>query len=474
MRSSQTFLSTSPSPCRPILKDLERPRQYHERLKELPKLKYCTPRLHKSKASDEKLTFRSCNLYGTSKDPPNVERHLMLGRRKIKPLKSMLGPLTMVRKPISNPVEQEVAAHGHLTKAELKQIAPDGGAVSNKRHTFQKRTRQVFEHDKVAREERRREANPWVLENGEGKEELRGVVEQGSRARYVALTMRKNGGFDVRLINRLYNFDPPPKYHVPNAAESEALLNAKKIDMDKWFSKMNATSEASGPKVKAVERGDELRSKDKKKDADDADELDYDEDFQDDEEMGLDDEYEETKEVGERNRKRQSRLNPASSSSNSSNDDSDQEAISKDDHTVKRLKKMVGVDDGSSSDEDEAPKTVIRKLEIPVSGKALAKKETQKVAKSLPKKEAPIAAPAQSNSLPGRSDNLDPKLLTPHDIAMIIKNHPNITMRDLALKLKLNLVKWSSEQKTKFMEMLYTVVYKPKDSPILQLHKAYQ
>ncbi|KAJ9049779.1 transcription factor IIF subunit tfg1 [Entomophthora muscae] len=357
------------------LRKYERPRQYYEQVKLLPKLPYKPPVLLPVKRTDLRLKAKIYALRGTQRDSPGTERHVMqvIGT-KIKKIATLPRPLQLKRKKVAEYADlvdpDEDTKPGALTSAELKKIAPDGGAASNKRFQFKKKTRQIFEHDAKAREQRQREANPWVLESDIGsatpKEELRGTVEGGSTARYVALVHSKQGGFTVRPLKRIYNFQPRPTYHIPTAEETEALLNAKKkVNMDKWFAltKNKAGSKdddayADDSRFTTVEKDDDDEEGRGGGGADDIEDLDFDEDFQDDEEMGLDSVYEDTKENEDRLKQKQKRLNPTSEST-----DEDEPKNKKTDSSVKKLKRMVKTEGAidSDSDSDSEPDAPVKK-----------------------------------------------------------------------------------------------------------------
>lgn len=464
------------------LRKFERPRQYYDQVKLLPKLPYKAPVLLPVKNSKESLKAKVYALRGSSRDPPLIERHVMQTfGTKLKKINTLPLPLQLKRKIVADPSElagnEEDTKPGALTSAELRRIAPDGGGAGNKRFQFKKKTRQIFEHDSKARELRQREANPWVLESDASsatpKEELRGTVEGGSTARYVALIHSKNGGFTVRPIKRIYNFQPRPTYHIPTAEETETLLNAKKkVNMDKWFALTRTRPGAEDgyneeSSFNAVER-DEVDEDEPRAGADDIEDLDFDEDFQDDEEMGLESVYEDTKENEEKLKKKQKRLNPTSDSTDE--DEADKKPT---DSSVKKLKRMVKTGDANDSDSDSnsEPDAPIKKMEVPVDPKLKPKikpvVKPSSSAQSGKPHQAPIAATKPQTDADSQND------LTPQFVAMTVKKNPGITMKDLIKKLGLNTLKISSDEKKKVINMLNAVLQKPKNGEPLQLHSDY-
>lgn len=468
------------------LRQFERPRQYHEQLKLLPKLPYKPPVILPVKRTDLRLKAKVFALRGSARDPPGIERHVMqaFGAR-LKKISALPRPLQLKRKKVPDyagfDATEDELKPGALTSAELKRIAPDGGAASIKKFQFKKKTRQVFEQDAKTRELRLREANPWVLESDTNspnpKEELRGTVEGGSTARYVALVYSKQGGFTIRPIKRIYNFEPRPNYHIPTAEETEALLNAKKkVNMDRWFAltkpRLGGKEEEGyheDANFNAVEKEDG-EDEEETRGGDDVEDLDFDEDFQDDEEMGQDSAYEETKENEERLKKKQKRLNPASESS-----DEDAQAKKPTDSSVKKLQRLVkpegAIDSDSDVDSDLEQGAPIKKMELPVEPKVKPKLNLKPVVKS---------AAAQSEKLPpnaaapkSRVATDSPEWLNPQFVATTVKQNPGITMKDLIKKLGLNNQKISTEQKKSVINMLNSVLIKPKLGEPLQLHSDY-
>ncbi|KAI0219161.1 transcription factor IIF subunit tfg1 [Massospora cicadina] len=444
------------------LRKFERPRQYHEQLKLLPKLPYKPPVILPAKKSDLRLKAKVFALRGSARDPPGIERHVMqaFGAR-LKKISALPRPLQLKRKKVADyagfDANEEEVKPGALTSAELKRIAPDGGAASIKKFQFKKKTRQVFEQDTKARELRLREANPWRSSGEWLKEAL----------------LR-----DTLLW--IYNFEPRPNYHIPTAEETEALLNAKKkVNMDKWFA---LTKTRTGDKEEenyhddtkfnAVEKEDGEDEEEARGGGDDVEDLDFDEDFQDDEEMGQDSAYEETKENEERLKKKQKRLNPASESS-----DEDAQTKKPTDSSVKKLKRMVKTEDALDSDSDlgsdsdfeqDAP---VKKMELPVEPKIKPKLNLKPVVKPAPtpsEKLPPTAAPPKP-----RVTSDSPEWLNPQFVATTVKRNPGITMKDLIKKLGLNTLKISPDQKKGVINMLNSVLLKPKPGEPLQLHSDY-
>ncbi|KAJ2579229.1 transcription factor IIF subunit tfg1, partial [Coemansia sp. RSA 1836] len=96
-------------------------------------------------------------------------------------------------------------------KADINLIADRGGARSNKRNLFKKRTKQVYFADEEKRRLDIEEARPWVLEDDDEKEVWTGSLEGGQNSAYVLFVLTDDG-FKVVPVDRWYKFTPKLKY----------------------------------------------------------------------------------------------------------------------------------------------------------------------------------------------------------------------------------------------------------------------
>ncbi|KAI0240955.1 hypothetical protein L0F63_007014, partial [Massospora cicadina] len=403
----------------------------------------------------KELTFRERTIRGTKPSAPGVNCHVMICRGgKDKRIKDMPGPLTLVREappePSGSQIKSDGATSKNRIKAEMANRSPSGGADINKCINSDKRAYNNYGRDLEAPQQSQEETLSWVLKNAQGEEELRGKVDWGSQCRYMAMGIVPGVGFRLYPIKRHCSFDHPSVYRAPTLKAIEAFLNRKLTKATNCHE--NEVKEDDEDKLKAVDGVDDNK---KRPDTEEADDLDYEEDFQDDDEM--DETREEVKEVGGSNRKRQICKDHASSESSS--EDSVKKAMEAD-HSIKRLKRMVRSEVSSSSDEEfSRPKITIRKLELPLPTKETAdKRELSQKSKKV------------SNVFP---TPVDPGTMTCEEVAAVIKSNPGINMRGFIQKVKLAHLKWDHEKRAKFMALLGSVAYTPKDSDILYLREPY-
>ncbi|KAJ2360119.1 transcription factor IIF subunit tfg1, partial [Coemansia sp. RSA 2607] len=121
-------------------------------------------------------------------------------------------------------------------KADMSLIADVGGARSNKKNLFKKRTKQVYFADEEKRRLDIEEARPWVLEDDDDKEVWSGSLEGGQKAAHVLFVLAENG-FKVVPVDRWYKFTPKQQFKTLTLEEAEAeLQRAHKAEShDRWM-----------------------------------------------------------------------------------------------------------------------------------------------------------------------------------------------------------------------------------------------
>ncbi|KAJ2828453.1 transcription factor IIF subunit tfg1 [Coemansia sp. 'formosensis'] len=121
-------------------------------------------------------------------------------------------------------------------KVDINLIADRGGARSNKRNLFKKKTKQVFFADEEKRRLDIEEARPWVLEDDDEKEVWTGSLEGGQSSTYVLFVLTDDG-FKVVPVDRWYKFTPKLKYKTLTLDEAEEeLKRAQKSEaQDRWI-----------------------------------------------------------------------------------------------------------------------------------------------------------------------------------------------------------------------------------------------
>ncbi|KAJ2721618.1 transcription factor IIF subunit tfg1 [Coemansia sp. Benny D115] len=130
----------------------------------------------------------------------------------------------------------EVVQREERPKADINLIADVGGARSNKKNLFKKRTKQVYFADEEKRRLDIEEARPWVLEDDDEKEVWTGSLEGGQMSTYVLFVLTEDG-FKVVPVNRWYKFAPKLKYKTLTLDEAEEeMKRARKVDAhDRWI-----------------------------------------------------------------------------------------------------------------------------------------------------------------------------------------------------------------------------------------------
>ncbi|KAI9294080.1 hypothetical protein K502DRAFT_366169 [Neoconidiobolus thromboides FSU 785] len=325
------------------LSKFQRPRGYYEQLKADPELvapPYEEPKLIGSKPKLG-LTVRKKKLYSDKPTPDGIGRHVMQ-IRNADDIKDLEAPLKLIRKEVRLYAEKTKEELAEIAKNEAKNLGTGGGANAkggasqggtgyNKQNMFKKKTIQIFEHDKEAREIKLREALPWVVADANGIEHLKGKHDEEEDIRYIALIKGKNGRTYIKKVDRIYNFTyrPPTSeltleqkenlIRVRNKTKKGGSLKSKIGDALKSMLKKDKESDVTASafggynplKLKTV-HGAQNYSDFNNGRGEDMEEVDYDEDFQDDDEgVAADDIDEDTKAFEDRVKKSQQRLNPA-------------------------------------------------------------------------------------------------------------------------------------------------------------------
>jgi len=118
-----------------------------------------------------------------------------------------------------------------MVDAEGKPIHGDGTPGSSKgkngtgtKRRFQKKTKQVFKEPEDARQLRKEERYPWVMEDATGKEVWVGKIEDSKAKPHAFFMPASNNTFKFVPANRWYKFQKKPSYYIPNLEEAEALV----------------------------------------------------------------------------------------------------------------------------------------------------------------------------------------------------------------------------------------------------------
>ncbi|KAK9320064.1 hypothetical protein V1517DRAFT_310164 [Lipomyces orientalis] len=182
-------------------------------------------------------------------------------------------------------------------KSELDKVAPEpeasvapDGQRRSKKHGFQKKTRQVYAGDVNERKLRYEEYYPWLVEDFDGKNTWVGNYEAAQSDCYVLFVFDEDG-FKMVPAEKWYKFTPRNKYATLSLDEAEAMM-AKKSQPPRWLMKhLHPENEDDQvvvqPTRKRLRTVDSQQRAVRKREDDDADELDFDEEFADDEEAPI-------------------------------------------------------------------------------------------------------------------------------------------------------------------------------------------
>ncbi|KAJ8098792.1 hypothetical protein POJ06DRAFT_142305 [Lipomyces tetrasporus] len=181
-------------------------------------------------------------------------------------------------------------------KSELDKVAPEpeasvapDGQRRSKKHGFQKKTRQVYAGDVNQKKLRYEEYYPWLVEDFDGKNTWVGNYEAAQSDCYVLFVFDEDG-FKMVPAEKWYKFTPRNKYATLSLDEAEAMM-AKKSQPPRWLMKHlhpeNEDDQVAQPTRKRLRTVDSQQRAIRKREDDDADELDFDEEFADDEEAPI-------------------------------------------------------------------------------------------------------------------------------------------------------------------------------------------
>lgn len=264
------------------------------------------------------------------------------------------------------------------SNADAGLIAPHGGGAQSKKNLFKKKTRQVFiPLDPAARQLKKEEALPWVLEDYDGHNTWVGNVEAGqSKGQYMLFVFAEDG-FRVVPAHRWYKFQKKQQYKTLDfdQAEEEYQKNQKRDSGSRWLmKKLNPANplikeEDSKPtppprrKFRTVDNGprglfgdDDDEDRKPRRNADgEFEELDFEEEFADDEDgmMEANDE-EEAKELEEKIKREMRQANKTGEEAEIEEAEDQVEL----DNAGKEIKKVVRHLDRTAvydSDEDKNP-----------------------------------------------------------------------------------------------------------------------
>ncbi|EEQ40884.1 hypothetical protein CLUG_05012 [Clavispora lusitaniae ATCC 42720] len=304
------------------------------------------------------------------KDPQNIQFHLSreeMDKRRKNGIPAENQPQEVVYEDEDgNPIQ----------RADMSQVAPDGGARRHRRNLFKRKTKQVHMMDEKKRKLRYEEYYPWVLEDYNGKNVFVGSYEAGSSETTHVLFVFDKDGFKMVPAEKVYKFTPRNRYATLTLEEAEAKME-KNQSAPRWLMKhmdeddmrfrrngsfgapvtpsaMSSSSSGSRFRMKTVQGESAGNERDS-----DHDDLDFDEEFADDEEAPIMDGDEEENKLSEKKIKKEM-LKAAHFDGQSDVDDDDDdlndlfevEKSRKVDKEGKKLKKVLNKTEGGVYDSD--------------------------------------------------------------------------------------------------------------------------
>lgn len=318
------------------------------------------------------------------KDPQNIQFHLSREEMDKRRKEGLLG---------DHQVEEvyEDENGNPIERADMSQVAPDGGARRHRRNLFKRKTKQVHMMDEKKRKLRYEEYYPWVLEDYNGKNVYVGSYEAGSLETTSVLFVFDKDGFKMVPTEKVYRFTPRNRYATLTLEEAEAKMEKNQV-APRWLMKhmdeegtdlrfrrdgfgapvnplaLSSSSSGSRFRMRTVQGGSTLNDRDS-----DHDDLDFDEDFADDEEAPIMDGDEEENKLLEKKIKKEM-LKAAHFDGQldaDAEDDLDDlfevEKSRKVDKEGKKLKKVLNKTEGgvydSDNDEDLLPHVSLSDLE---------------------------------------------------------------------------------------------------------------
>ncbi|ODV80492.1 Rap30/74 interaction domain-containing protein [Suhomyces tanzawaensis NRRL Y-17324] len=265
------------------------------------------------------------------KDPRNIQ--FQLTRQEIDRRKKQLA-IDKANGVVHEPTEEELIAEDEAAiargeeprrypRADMSQVAPDGGARRSKKNIFKKKTRQISLVDDAKRKLRYEEYYPWVIEDYDGSNVFVGNYEAGASDTQHVLFVFDKDGFKMVPAEKVYKFTPRNKYATLTLEEAEAKME-KNSSVPRWLmkhmeeksiadntqdSRFRGSAPGNGIVAPAsTNNSRRLRtvlgggSNDRDSDHDD---LDFDEEFADDEEAPIMDGDEEENKLSERRVKKE-------------------------------------------------------------------------------------------------------------------------------------------------------------------------
>lgn len=304
------------------------------------------------------------------KDPQNIQFHLSreeMDKRRKNGIPAENQPQEVVYEDEDgNPIQ----------RADMSQVAPDGGARRHRRNLFKRKTKQVHMMDEKKRKLRYEEYYPWVLEDYNGKNVFVGSYEAGSSETTHVLFVFDKDGFKMVPAEKVYKFTPRNRYATLTLEEAEAKME-KNQSAPRWLMKhmdeddmrfrrnglfgapvtplaMSLSSSGSRFRMKTVQGESAGNERDS-----DHDDLDFDEEFADDEEAPIMDGDEEENKLLEKKIKKEM-LKAAHFDGQLDVDDDDDdlndlfevEKSRKVDKEGKKLKKVLNKTEGGVYDSD--------------------------------------------------------------------------------------------------------------------------
>ncbi|KAI9012834.1 hypothetical protein BC832DRAFT_548141 [Gaertneriomyces semiglobifer] len=204
-------------------------------------------------------------------------------------------------------------------KLDPTQIAPFGNAVRNRQNLFKKKTRTAIYgrlEDDDGQEPRRGRRDPdkfpWLLSDFDGSQQYVGNVEYMPNVRYMMM-IRKGDEYKMMPVQKLYKFQPKPKYRTLTTEEADELLKqSARKRLDTWImhqkreqEEVQSATDVDKKPTKAwaqkiLEDGKANPARRSNQRANDGgEELDFEEEFADDEDVqfGIEDEEEQKEAV---------------------------------------------------------------------------------------------------------------------------------------------------------------------------------
>jgi len=163
--------------------------------------------------------------------PPTLDEHGNVVE-ELKPVLDING------KPMLGPDGKVIFATGKKGPGvDVSLIAPDGGAVKNKKNLFKKKTKQIFKVSQDRMRLRREERHPWVLEGNPLAQVVEGaptapgetwvgrMEDTGDKSFVMFVFEDDKDEFQVVDVKRWYKFQQRPGYNTLNMDEAEEIVS---------------------------------------------------------------------------------------------------------------------------------------------------------------------------------------------------------------------------------------------------------